>query len=450
MAGYRQFSWETLDTLWKAYPNNDPDDAGIDVPYVIALTTVSLRGNVFEVLDGIMMFGQTGFSHKANSNWLKYVAAWSGARHGDIAVNSIFYTVTFDKNDGTADKPTVEVRHGDTAAKPDDPVRTGFNFIGWFMGSEVFDFNTAITDNTTLIAQWEALEWITTIVAPNCTLEGYTELHHVPTGGKWYSNYVPALGHIHDDPVWDGWGWYIVCEVCGWAGYISYDPNEFDDETATIVIFENLKGMQVEYYTNVAGWKTVGIFDDSCTLAIPEEDLATNGATTIRVRNAGMSHVFTINGQLPEKLVVPVKAIMVIGVASEGTLAVVQSDWVYRHSTAEVGVPNYFYVIDNDKKYEVQVGRNGYHSLKIPGIEAGDTVYLDLFYNIAIPEGVSNIRISNANWVDTTVWFANYLGSDVITLFKNNTGATLRFDCAGNNYTVNFTLDGSNPFDGEI
>ncbi|MCL2766845.1 MAG: InlB B-repeat-containing protein, partial [Peptococcaceae bacterium] len=371
----------------------------------------------------------------------------------EIIVPPTVYTVTFDFNDGVTEDTGVDVEEGNKVTSPADPVREGYKFLGWFFGEEIYDFDTAVTGDITLTAQWEEededAEWIITTVPPTCTLQGYTEHHHVPTGGKWYYNYVPALGHVHDQPVWDNWGWYIICDVCGWGGYISRDPNAYKPvtEAEITVIFEGLKGMQVEYYTNVADWKTVGVFDDTCSFTIPKADQATYGLTTIQVRNTGMSYSFTTDGKTDVEHVVPVKEITVIGVSSECSLAIVQNDWVYGHATASVGVPNYFNVIDNGKEYEVQVGRDGYHHLKLPGYNAGDTVYLEVFYNIAIPEGVSNIRISNANWVDTTVWYANYMSSDVITLLKNRTNATLRFDYAGENYVVNFNLDGTNPFD---
>ena len=91
-----------------------------------------------------------------------------------------------------------------------DPVWDGW---GWYIVCDVCGWAGYI--------EWQA-EWVTTVVDPTCTLQGYTEKHHVPTGGKWYSDYTAALGHEYDEEVWDGWGWYIVCDKCGWAGYTSY------------------------------------------------------------------------------------------------------------------------------------------------------------------------------------------------------------------------------------
>ena len=71
-----------------------------------------------------------------------------------------YYTVTFDGNaDNVSGVPsTATVKSGETIAKPSsDPSRDGYTFRGWFssdQGGRVFDFDAAITGNTTVYAQW--------------------------------------------------------------------------------------------------------------------------------------------------------------------------------------------------------------------------------------------------------------------------------------------------------
>ncbi|MCL2287738.1 MAG: InlB B-repeat-containing protein, partial [Candidatus Bathyarchaeota archaeon] len=38
---------------------------------------------------------------------------------------------------------------------PEDPVREGYLFLGWFLGDAVFDFDTPIVDDVTLTAHWK-------------------------------------------------------------------------------------------------------------------------------------------------------------------------------------------------------------------------------------------------------------------------------------------------------
>ena len=66
---------------------------------------------------------------------------------------AIQYTVTFDANEGSAvDDQTIE--YNGTATKPEQPVREGYVFEGWFSGETQFDFAAAITGDVTLTAKW--------------------------------------------------------------------------------------------------------------------------------------------------------------------------------------------------------------------------------------------------------------------------------------------------------
>lgn len=65
------------------------------------------------------------------------------------------YTVTFVYGNGAAND-TVKVDENATVTKPADPERDGYEFVGWKEESsnEDFDFDTKITKDTTLVAQW--------------------------------------------------------------------------------------------------------------------------------------------------------------------------------------------------------------------------------------------------------------------------------------------------------
>lgn len=62
------------------------------------------------------------------------------------------YTITFDVDGATT---TATVLHGRTVARPDDPTKTGFLFMGWYVGTEEFDFTTPIIADVTLTAKWQ-------------------------------------------------------------------------------------------------------------------------------------------------------------------------------------------------------------------------------------------------------------------------------------------------------
>ena len=65
------------------------------------------------------------------------------------------YTVTFDANGGTSVAKQSNIEEGKTATKPKDPTRTGYTFQGWLLNGNKFDFNTKITSNITLKADWK-------------------------------------------------------------------------------------------------------------------------------------------------------------------------------------------------------------------------------------------------------------------------------------------------------
>ena len=68
------------------------------------------------------------------------------------------YTVTFDSKGGSNVAKATTNADG-KVAKPEDPTKTDFDFGGWFTDSEcqnAFDFDTKITQDTTLYAKWTA------------------------------------------------------------------------------------------------------------------------------------------------------------------------------------------------------------------------------------------------------------------------------------------------------
>ena len=68
------------------------------------------------------------------------------------------YTVTFDSDGGSVVESAV-VKDGAKVTKPADPTKTGYTFKGWFNGETVYDFETAVTANITLKANWEVVTY---------------------------------------------------------------------------------------------------------------------------------------------------------------------------------------------------------------------------------------------------------------------------------------------------
>ncbi len=69
------------------------------------------------------------------------------------------YLVIFDSEGGSS-VPAQTVEEGKTVVKPDDPLRLGYNFDGWYLeGSKTaYNFKTPVTDNLVLHAKWTRQE----------------------------------------------------------------------------------------------------------------------------------------------------------------------------------------------------------------------------------------------------------------------------------------------------
>ena len=63
-----------------------------------------------------------------------------------------YYTVTFVSDDATL--YTQRVRSGRAAERPENPTKEGYSFGGWFLSGAAYDFDSPVTGDITLIAQW--------------------------------------------------------------------------------------------------------------------------------------------------------------------------------------------------------------------------------------------------------------------------------------------------------
>jgi uncharacterized repeat protein (TIGR02543 family) len=84
---------------------------------------------------------------------------------GLSVTQQVTLVVTFDYNDGGTLPLECEIAAGDVLANPGAPSREGFQFMGWYLGADVYDFNTPVTADITLIAMWEPLSEVIVIDA---------------------------------------------------------------------------------------------------------------------------------------------------------------------------------------------------------------------------------------------------------------------------------------------
>lgn len=71
----------------------------------------------------------------------------------------IYYTASFDTG-GVIEIEDQKIKQGEKATRPQTPDdvmkdNTVYRFIGWYVGEEEYDFNSAVNGNITITAQWD-------------------------------------------------------------------------------------------------------------------------------------------------------------------------------------------------------------------------------------------------------------------------------------------------------
>ena len=129
---------------------------------------------------------------------------------------------------------TEVVKEGKKIAKPDDPVKEGYEFVGWFLGDIKYDFEEKVTDDFQLIARFELVQYVIKIVInDNETITSilYGEKVNKP-----------------DDPIIEGYkfiGWYCNDYVFDFNSVITEDTTieaKFEEIKKYVVRFIDFDG----------------------------------------------------------------------------------------------------------------------------------------------------------------------------------------------------------------
>ena len=110
-----------------------------------------------------------------------------------------FYTVTFD-SDGGSSVEAQSIENGKKAAIPENPVKNGYNFLGWYINDIYFDFTNEISADIQLKAKWSPIY--------------YTVSFYSDDGSYLSSQSIQANTRVTkpEDPEKEGYefiGWYI-------------------------------------------------------------------------------------------------------------------------------------------------------------------------------------------------------------------------------------------------
>lgn len=77
----------------------------------------------------------------------------SSSSCNDNCFNNVYHSVVFNSNGGTSVR-TQTIKHGEYAIYKSTS-RAGYEFLGWYLDGEKYDFGTPVTEKITLVAKWK-------------------------------------------------------------------------------------------------------------------------------------------------------------------------------------------------------------------------------------------------------------------------------------------------------
>lgn len=76
----------------------------------------------------------------------------------DHCLTNVYHSVVFDANGGSLVQ-TQRIKHGQTAQYR-TTYRVGYEFLGWYLNGEKYDFSTPVTEKITLVAKWKKKDMV--------------------------------------------------------------------------------------------------------------------------------------------------------------------------------------------------------------------------------------------------------------------------------------------------
>ena len=151
------YFWVTLALNGGTLPLGYTDQFEVKQGETIPLEKIPELTRANYTFDGWFINNEQAFdeSYVVMSNTL-LVARWT---YAPVMDNQ--HVVTLNLDGGTYDGDTTIIVDDNKTITLQNPSKTGYKFIGWYLGNEVFDFNTKITSNITLTAHYEKIKTFT-------------------------------------------------------------------------------------------------------------------------------------------------------------------------------------------------------------------------------------------------------------------------------------------------
>jgi uncharacterized repeat protein (TIGR02543 family) len=127
------------------------------------------------------------------------------------------FTVAFNSNGGSA-VPSQTVNYGSAATKPANPTRIGYTFAPWELSGSEYNFSTPVTNNITLTAKWDIINYTITYNYKDGTpIPPLTSSYNIESGTISLPSMQERCGWVFD-------GWLDNPNLSG-VPSLSFTPN---------------------------------------------------------------------------------------------------------------------------------------------------------------------------------------------------------------------------------
>lgn len=199
--------------------------------------------------------------------------------------------VDFDVNGGQAGPDSQRVETAKQLAKPADPTRSGYSFLGWYNGDNKWDFSQAVEGDMTLKARWKAnapktfsgyasgnyiyLSW-----AKSNGVDGYIIQKAVQKDGKF--NYKP----------------WVTVKDGSQTAYRTYQPDRHNNYSYRICPYRNVDGVKKTGYWSYSYFGEVTLKQNETVSLKPMLD--TNNSVIWKAYDRNVASVDS-NGKISSK-----------------------------------------------------------------------------------------------------------------------------------------------------
>ncbi len=386
---------------------------------------------------------------------------------------AVYYNVSFNSNGGNYMPNSQIVKQNANVIEPANPTKSGYTFEGWYNGEVLFDFNSAVENDLTLIAKWNSIPYTITynldggtasgnpatyniesedITLTNPTKDGYTFAGWMGTDLIQTTKTVVipqgTTGDREYVAVWNAISYDVTYNLNG--GFVSGNVNSYTIESEDITLINPTR----EGYS-FAGWSGTGISGTAMTVTISKGSMGDRSYTATWVSNP-KSITSTYSGQVTSGDKMDVNLITIeLTKTDNSKIFIDANDVEYYLNENKIDLANYEMGIGLVGTAHITVKYLGLETIMdVVVIAKTYTITYDLLGGELVEENpLTYTEISSAiTLVSPTKEgydFAGWIGTDlnqatkVVVIEQGSTGnRTYTATWQAINYTITYNLDG--------